>query len=63
MIYSWMKEIWVKILWDWWYGFLGLFKIFVNLLMLVLNLIRKVIGFFVYGEEIVIKVIKVICEK
>lgn len=58
-----MKEMWIKKVWDWWYEFLGLFKIFVNLLMLVLNLIRKVIGFFVYGEEIVIKLIKVICEK
>lgn len=62
MIYSWMKEIWGKILWDWCYGFLGLFKIFVKLLILVLSLIKKVIGYFGYGE-IVYDVIKVICEK
>lgn len=63
MTHSWTKETWAKTLWDWWYGFLGLLKTFANLLMSVLNLIRKAIGLFAYGEEIAIKVIKAICEK
>lgn len=62
MIYSWMKEMWVKKLWDWFYGFLGLIEKFGKKLLLVLFLIKKLIGFFFYCE-IVVDVIKVICEE
>lgn len=63
MTHNWTKETWTKKAWDWWYEFLGLLKTFANLLMSVLNLIRKAIGLFAYGEEIAIKLIKAICEK
>lgn len=60
--HDWTKETWAKKLWDWWYGFLGLIRKFGEMLLSVLNMIKKAIGYFSYGE-IAIDVIKAICEK
>lgn len=53
MIYDWMKEMWVKILWNWFYGLLGLIKEFGKLLLLILKLIKKLIDFFFEVKNVI----------
>lgn len=50
VIYGWMKEIWIKIFWDWFYGFFDLIERIVDVFVLVVKLVIKlwIYGKFVY---------------
>lgn len=59
--HNWTKETWAKKLWDWFYGFFGLMEKLGKLLVTVLELTKKAVGFSAYGE-VAYGVIKAICD-